>query len=54
MGLSYSFYAQDSTKTKKVKEPKHFFANTVFVDYYSKPSTDLIKLGSNSTDTSRI
>jgi len=43
-GLSSSFYAQtDSTskKTKKVKEPKHFFAHTVFADYYYKPPVDL-------------
>ncbi len=49
IGLSYSFYAQDSTKTKqkKIKEPKHFFSNTVFADFYNKPSVDL-------KDTSRI
>src|SRR5688572_10804508 len=51
LGLSYSFYAQtDSAKvrtTKKVKEPKHFFANTIFLDYYYKPPSDL-------RDTSRI
>lgn len=49
-GLSYSFYAQtDSTtkKIKKIKEPKHFFSNTIFVDYYYKPPVDL-------KDTSRI
>jgi hypothetical protein len=50
MGLSYSFYAQtDSTirKIKKIKEPKHFFSNTIFLDYYYKPPVDL-------KDTSRI
>lgn len=51
MGLSYSFYAQDSTKTKvktkKMREPKHFFNHTVFLDYYYKPAVDLM-------DTSRI
>jgi hypothetical protein len=46
LGLSNSFYAQsDSTsankKTKKYKEPKHFFSNTVFLDYYYKPQSDL-------------
>lgn len=52
LGLSYSFYAQSdstskSTKAKKVKEPKHFFSNTIFLDYYYKPPVDL-------KDTSRI
>ncbi len=54
LGLSNSFYAQtDSTavlaskKMKKFKEPKHFFSNTIFLDYYNKPSVDL-------KDTSRI
>lgn len=49
-GLSYSFYAQSdssSRKKKKIKEPKHFFSNTIFFDHYSKPSVDL-------KDTSRI
>jgi hypothetical protein len=57
LGLSYSFYAQDSTKTKtkkRIKEPKHFFSNTVFVDYYSKPSADLNKPVGDRKDTSRI
>jgi hypothetical protein len=43
-GLSSSFNAQtDSTskKTKKVKEPKHFFTHTVFADYYYKPPVNL-------------
>ena len=50
IGLSYSFYAQSdsfSKKNKKEKEPKHFFANTIFLDYYNKPSVNL-------RDTSRI
>jgi hypothetical protein len=56
MGLSSSFYAQtDSTKakTKKVKEPKHFFANTIFLDYYYKPPAPLLK-GSGRPDTGRV
>jgi hypothetical protein len=58
-GLSSSFYAQtDSTKVnkvKKAKEPKHFFANTIFFDYYFKPNSDLLKPGKKHiVDTGRI
>jgi hypothetical protein len=54
IGLSYSFYAQKDSavnfsakKMTKFKEPKHFFSNTIFLDYYYKPPVDL-------NDTSRI
>lgn len=61
MGLSYSFYAQDSTKTipiaigtpKKIKEPKHFFNHTIFLDYYYKPPSVLLD-GKGRLDTGRI
>lgn len=40
-GLSYSFYAQDSTSAKKIKEPKHFFNTTIFFDHYQKPEVSI-------------
>ncbi len=57
LGLSSSFYAQsDSTaakKVKKVKEPKHFFNHTIFLDSYYKPPADLMK-PNGKLDTGRI
>jgi hypothetical protein len=61
LGFSNSFYAQKdsaefaSKKMKKFKEPKHFFANTVFFDFYNKPNSDLLVPGpKHRLDTSRI
>lgn len=59
IGLSYSFYAQaDSTsfatkKIKKLREPKHFFNHTIFIDSYYKPPADLMK-ANGQLDTGRI
>ena len=50
LGLSCSFYAQDSTKQKKIKEPKHFFNTTISLDYYGKPNIDLNLKGMNMSE----